>query len=200
MSGRRETYYAGQEALLLLAYLEKHPAAGELEEKQGPYGLLLESMQAHELVELIRQAKELLSKKSFLDQAEAAPLFITRDFRIFLGSRHGEEIRMRPMSKAVFLLFLKHPEGIDFKEISSYKAELRKLYARVSRKGTNEEIDRCLERILDSGSHELNVAASRIAESMAGRIDRELLPSYVISGERGGRKQVRLDRRLVVWL
>jgi hypothetical protein len=54
--------------------------------------------------------------------------------------------------------------------------------------------------VLDAASREVNVAASRAAEALAGLLEEEYLPSYVIAGERGGPKRISLDRRLVVWL
>ena len=53
---------------------------------------------------------------------------------------------------------------------------------------------------LNAASRELSVAASRAAEALAGILEEEYLPSYVIAGERGGPKRIALDRRLVVWL
>ena len=41
------------------------------------------------------------------------------------------EITMEPLIKAVFLLFLKHPEGIMFKELPEYRRELAEIYGRI---------------------------------------------------------------------
>ena len=38
---------------------------------------------------------------------------------------------MKPLPKAVFLLFLKHPEGIAFKCLPDYQAELLDIYKRI---------------------------------------------------------------------
>ena len=172
----------------------------DLEDAAEDYGGSLDSMDAAQLLSLIQRAKELLSGRLQEAPTEAPSLIITPDYRIFMGSRRGPEIRMRPMSKAVFLLFLRHPEGIAFGQIGRYKAELEGYYRRISRCGTNEEIGRCLDRVLNAASRDLSVAASRAAEALAGILEEEYLPSYVIAGERGGPKRISLDRRLVVWL
>lgn len=171
-----------------------------LEDAAADYGNGLESMDAAQLLSLIRRAKELLGGQLQEAPAEAPALVITRDYRIFMGNRHGPEIRMRPMTKAVFLLFLRHPEGIAFGQIGQYRAELEGYYRRLSRSGTNEEILRSLDRVLNAASREVSVAASRASEVLAGMLEEEYLPSYVIAGERGGPKRIALDRRLVVWL
>lgn len=180
--------------MLLLEML----ACGALEEPEAGYGSLVDGVQAAQLLSLIRQARAKLEVN--LSDAGAPALVVSKDYRIFLGSRRGKEIRMRPMTKAVFLLFLRHPEGIDFRHVRQYKTELESIYGRLSRQGTREEVSRCVARVLEEGSRELSVAASRAGESLSGVIDREFLPAYLISGERGGLKRILLDRKLVVWL
>ena len=39
-------------------------------------------------------------------------IVITKDYRIVLPDYQNMEIKMEPIVKAVYLLFLKHPEGI----------------------------------------------------------------------------------------
>ena len=197
---RRRAYWAGKDALLALALWEGVLCGRALEDAPGYYGNGLEGMDASQLLSLIQQAKEQLSSRVVQGSASAPSLFITRDYRIFIGGRRGKEIRMRPMAKAVFLLFLKHPEGIAFSQVGQHRQELAGLYRRLSNKGSNEEIERCLSRVLDAASREVNIAASRAAEALSGLLEEEWLPSYVISGEHGGRKRILLDRRLVVWL
>ena len=185
---------------MALAWLEEPLDNHVLEDASEDYGSRLDSMDAAQLLSLIHRAKELLSGRLQEASAEAPSLIITRDYRIFIGNRRGPEIRMRPMSKAVFLLFLRHPEGIAFGQIGRYRTELEGYYRRLSRSGTNEEIGRSLDRVLNAASREVSVAASRAAEALAGMLEAEYLPSYVIDGERGGPKRISLDRRLVVWL
>ena len=48
-------------------------------------------------------------------------LIITPRKRLIL-SDYGVEVKMEPLHKAVYILFLRHPEGIRIKEISDYQA------------------------------------------------------------------------------
>lgn len=185
---------------MALAWLRGPWDKHDLEDGQAEYGDVLDTMDAAQLLSLIHRARELLRGRLQEASTEAPSLVITRDYRIFVGNRRGPEIRMRPMAKAVFLLYLRHPEGIAFKQVGRYRAELERYYRRISRIGTKEDIDRCLDRVLDAACGEVGVAAARAAEAFAGMLEEEYLPSYVISGERGGPKRISLDRRLVVWL
>ena len=47
-------------------------------------------------------------------------LTVSRDYRLFLGEQRVE-VRMEPLVKAVYLLFLRHPEGIIFKSLPDYR-------------------------------------------------------------------------------
>lgn len=58
------------------------------------------------------------------DGEHLSRLYITREFRIFLVDYNNLEIKMPVLPKAVFILFLRHPEGIRFKELADYYPEL----------------------------------------------------------------------------
>ena len=84
---------------------------------------------------------EIISK---LFQSPSLPqLFISRNYRIFLGEEH-KEVHLEPLVKAVFLLFLKHPEGINFKDLPDYREELTKYYTATA-KGADR--DKMYERL-----------------------------------------------------
>ena len=55
-------------------------------------------------------------------------LVITPKHEILLPDYNNMEIKMEPLVKAVFFLFLKHPEGILFKTLPDYKKELIGIY------------------------------------------------------------------------
>ncbi|MCQ2233865.1 MAG: hypothetical protein MJZ24_03870 [Paludibacteraceae bacterium] len=50
-------------------------------------------------------------------------LVITKDLKIILPDYQDMEIRMEPINKALFLLFLRHEEGIRLKELSNHRNE-----------------------------------------------------------------------------
>lgn len=193
----------GLEAILVLELIGPGFGSALLRDEYEDYLLCMDSMGAAQLLSVVQRAKELLQEKgiglSAPDAETCGSLYINKDYRIFLGSPLGHEIVMRPMAKAVFLLFLKHPEGIDLKRIGTYEEELSGIYRHVSRSDDPELIKRCIRRIVDAGSREVNVAAARSARALAEYISSENLPQYAITGAYGGTKAIRLDRRLVEW-
>ena len=51
------------------------------------------------------------------------------------------EIKMEPLVKSVYLLFLKHPEGIMFKCLPEYREELAQIYNRIRPYGLTERAE-----------------------------------------------------------
>ena len=80
---------------------------------EGRQDLLLKAIGVPLLEELrIEAAKGRLSR-----------LVITEDYRFILEDYH-KEVELQPVHKAVYLLFLAHPEGIEFKRLADYREEL----------------------------------------------------------------------------
>ena len=65
-------------------------------------------------------------------------MVITKDYRILLPDYNDMEIKMEPLVKAVYLLFLKHPEGILFKHLPDYRQELTEIYVKLKPNGLND--------------------------------------------------------------
>ena len=82
---------------------------------EGRNDLLLKAIGVPLLEELrIEAAKGRLSR-----------LVITEDYRFILED-YQKEVELQPVHKAVYLLFLAHPEGIEFKRLADYREELDK--------------------------------------------------------------------------
>ena len=175
-----------------------------LESPELFYGKSLEEQETAELAAFVKMAtRELRRRKDCCQERKAlvrktvglAGIRITRNLRIFVGT---QEVRARPMTKCVLLLFLKHPEGIVLKEIGNHARELASYYRRLSRSDSPEEIENRVKRLLDIfDSNSLNLNISRANAAMAGLVDEPDL--YTIKGTAGRPKTIRLSRSLVVW-
>ena len=65
-------------------------------------------------------------------RGELSRLVITEDYRFILIDYH-KEVELQPVHKAVYLLFLAHPEGIEFKRLADYREELTGYYLKTAR-------------------------------------------------------------------
>ena len=122
-----------------------------------------------------------------------------RDNRIFLPDYNNMEIKMTPMAKAVYFLFLRHPEGIVFKDLPDYRNELRSIYASISCFDDKEKIERSIMDVTDPTKNTINENASRIRRAFVERFDESLAKNYYIVGERGKAKRISLPQDLIKW-
>ncbi|MBP3257682.1 MAG: hypothetical protein IJ753_01560 [Bacteroidales bacterium] len=177
-------------ALLALYYL----TGAALESPQGLYGDRLEEMETEELLSFVRRASQEMERRGVRPPPPAQKVRVTRELRIFIGP---SELKVRPMAKSVLLLFLRHPEGIPLKQMTSFEGELRSFYRRVSRSSDPSAIDERVARMLESFNNELNVNIARVNRAVALLTDS--IPDYQIGGMAGAPKRILLDRSWVVW-
>lgn len=124
---------------------------------------------------------------------------LIRNNRIFLPDYNDMEIEMTPMVKAVYFLFLRHPEGIVFKNLPDYRNELRSIYASVSRYDDKERMERSIMDVTDPTKNTINENTSRIRKAFVKQFDESLARNYFITGERGEPKKITLPQHLVIW-
>lgn len=125
-------------------------------------------------------------------------LIVSRNYRIFLGDERVE-VHMEPLVKSVYLLFLKHPEGINFKDMPDYREELARIYDRVRPWGLTDRAMQSIEDVTNPLLNSINEKCARIRKVFASMLDRSIAEEYYIKGERGRAKKISLPRELVVW-
>lgn len=69
--------------------------------------------------------------KVIQEKPKLSKMVITKDNRIKLVDYNDMEIEMEPINKAVYFLFLRHPEGIIFKHLPDYRRELAEIYQQI---------------------------------------------------------------------
>ena len=125
-------------------------------------------------------------------------LTISRNNKIFLGEER-REVHMEPLVKAVYLLFLKHPEGILFKHLPDYREELTQIYVKLKPYGMSDRVIRSIEDVTNPLLNSINEKCARIRGAFVGQFDDHLARHYYIDGQRGEVKRIALPRDLVVW-
>ena len=125
-------------------------------------------------------------------------LVIGKNYRLFLDEER-KEVHMEPLVKAVYLLFLKHPEGIVFKDLPDYRMELADIYNKVRPWGLNERALRSIEDVTNPLLNSINEKCARIRKVFATILDSSVEEHYYIRGTRGKAKCIDLPREMVVW-
>ena len=106
---------------------------------------------------------------------------------------------MEPLVKAVYLLFLNHPEGILFKHLPDYREELAHIYNKVKPFGLTDRALHSIEDVTNPLLNSINEKCARIRGAFVGQFDDHLARHYYIDGLRGEAKKISLPRNLIVW-
>ena len=133
------------------------------------------------------------------EQPTLSRLIIDKNHRIFLPDYNNMEITMPPLPKAVFLLFLKHPEGIAFKQLREYRKELLNIYKQISNRVIKSSIEESIRDITDPTKNSINEKCARIRKAFVKQFDIIYAHHYFITGKRGEPKKIILPRELVDW-
>lgn len=92
---------------------------------------------------------------------------ITEDYKINFEFTSKLEIKLNALTKAIYILFCKYPEGINIEELSNYEDELLKLYKCISPKSNLDEIISSVKRVCDLKTKEIYVHISRVKQAFS---------------------------------
>ena len=137
---------------------------------EGRHDLLLKAIGVPLLEELrIEAAKGRLSR-----------LVITEDYRFILEDYH-KEVELQPVHKAVYLLFLAHPEGIEFKRLANYREELTRYYMATAKIMDKEKVMESVDHLINPLDNAINEKCSRIKKVFLELMDEYTASYYIIS-------------------
>ena len=168
------------------------------EENQDNCSVLLEEVKA--MLQLLRKSgvSERRIASLLCVEKPLLKLTVSKNYRLFLGENRIE-VHMEPLVKAVYLLFLKHPEGIIFKNLPDYRKELTRIYSEVRPWGLTERAIQSIEDVTNPLLNSINEKCARIRGAFVGQFDDYMARQYYIDGLRGEAKKIALPRDLVIW-
>ena len=139
-------------------------------QSEGRMDLLLHAIGVPLLEELrIEAAKGRLSR-----------LVITKDYRFILED-YQKEVDLQPVHKAVYLLFLAHPEGIEFKRLADYRDELLRYYMATGKMMDKEKVIESVDHLVNPLDNAINEKCSRIKKVFLDLMDVYTASYYIIS-------------------
>ena len=115
-------------------------------------------------------------------RAKLSRLLITKDYRFFLMDYDQKEVELQPVHKAVYLLFLAHPEGIEFKRLGNYREELTRYYMATAKLMDKEKIMEGVDHLVNPLDNAINEKCSRIKKVFLDMMDEYAASYYIISG------------------
>ncbi len=128
-----------------------------------------------------------------------SPLEIDVNNRIFLPGYNNVEVKLTPLPKSVYFLFLKYlNDGIYQKRLSDYKADLYKIYCRITSKSEQRDIEESINHIIDTRTNSIHENLSRINQTFLSAIEHKAhAASYCIKGNKGEPYKIALPNHLV---
>ena len=187
-------------------------ADGVIYDSGVDYGCMLDGMEATELLALMEMIQERLgllgaSKPALVEtaihrdldsQREPRRLFVDKSYNIRPDSPTSPPLPFRPLLKALFILFLKHPEGVLLKERDRYAEELNDIYGAILPNSSEEDRRKRVNRLMDLTDNSFSENASKL-NSEIDLLFPGLADYYKIKGSNGHPRRIMLDPLLVVW-
>jgi hypothetical protein len=141
---------------------------------------------------------KMLYAQNFRQRSPLSKLVIQQHKPFLLPEFGNIQIRLRPLEKALYLLFLKHPDGIYMSSLADHRQELLLIYSAIANTGSLEEMKLRIDDLTNALSNSASEKISRIKSCFIDAIGQELAAHYYIQGAHGEQKMIALDRGLVV--
>ena len=152
-----------------------------------------------QLLFLIPILKDLLEKQSqSINLNSISRLEVNYHNRILLPY-FKKEVELSYLTKAVYFLFLKHPEGINLKELGNYQKELLSIYTSVSNQLDYDKMVKSVEDVVNLETKAIYTHLSRIKSAYYKIMDESFAKYYIVSGNGEEDRKVLFDTTSIVW-
>ena len=175
-----------------------------VEEPSVDYGGLLDGLEAAELLMLMKKVQDRLKDlgrglESLTDPVDSVELFIDKHYNIRMGGADGFVLQLRPLVKTLFILFLKHPEGIILKQRDCYREELEKIYSTINPNIDRDDVKARIARLVDLQDNSFSEKASVLNARLEELLPEGIASDYQIHGYNGCPRKIRLNPLMVHW-
>jgi hypothetical protein len=174
---------------------------GRLSEPPVDYSDLLDGMEAAELMALMVKVQERLKDLGCGVESLGEPveLYIDKHYIIRMCGPDGPILQLRPLVKTLFILFLRHPEGILLKQRDSYRAELEEIYSTINPNTYREDVKARVARLVDLEDNSFSEKASVLNARLEELLPEGIAGDYQIKGYNGCPRKIKLNPLLVHW-
>ncbi len=133
-------------------------------------------------------------------EVKLSRLHISKDYRIFLTDYGNMEVDIMPLPKTLFFLYLRHPEGIRFKDLIDYYDELIEIYKAVKLGFYNiQEARESMKLLCDSTKNSASEKSFYVRKCFGDVFKEHIAKNYTIEGPQAETKRIALPRDLVTW-
>jgi hypothetical protein len=155
-------------------------------------------LEDEEIKELL---KEMASQNDKINECSSmnTPIIIDTQCRLFFPMYSDKEVKMSYLPKTVYIFFLLHHTGVEFRNLDSYLKELYQIYQIVSEEKNIEagKIKKSLNNLVAPGNNRIYEICSVVRKSLSGILPAELVTQYAITGKWGGLHKINAERSLL---
>jgi len=152
-----------------------------------------------DMVKKLRQHRvpQSILSNLIIPEERLSRLLVTKNFQILLPD-YNKEVEMASIDKVLYLLLLRHPEGILQKCMTDYVGEMKQIYMKM-KNGFLTDRSRCaIENMAFEGSL-VDQKLSRIRLAFNSVISKKLARYYIPISGRAVPRRIPLDQSLVEW-
>ncbi|OJJ15089.1 hypothetical protein BKI52_40195 [marine bacterium AO1-C] len=124
-------------------------------------------------------------------------LHIDENHKFWIVTKVRQEVKMSPLCKALYLLFLQHPDGISLYELKMHQADLLNIYKKISRKNDYQMMRTSIIHLVNRCENSIHEKFTRIKQAFNKVLAPSVASMYYIKGERGKEKKILLSRQLI---
>lgn len=130
---------------------------------------------------------------------QSTPIIIDTQCRLFFPMYSDKEVKMSYLPKTVYIFFLLHHSGVEFKNLDNYLKELYQIYQIVSEEKNIEagKIKKSLNNLVEPGNNRIYEICSVVRKTLSEILPAELVTQYAITGKWGGLHRIKAKRSLL---
>ena len=125
-------------------------------------------------------------------------LLIDENHKFWIVTKVRQEVKMSPLCKALYLLFLQHPEGISLYELKMHQTDLLNIYKKISRKNDYQMMRTSIIHLVNRCENSIHEKFTRIKQAFHKILGPQMASMYYITGDRGKEKKILLSRQLIL--
>ena len=165
----------------------------------------LAKLQQHLPAPLIRQCLDIMESlrvkmlyaQNFRQGQGLSRLLVDARMNITLPDFGNIRIRLRPIEKALYRLFLDHPEGIRMIDLHEHRETLFRYYRELSQNDDPDMVRKRIDTLVNILKDTADQHISRIKRTFIQSLGQDLAEEYIIAGARNEPYRIRLDRNRV---
>lgn len=110
-----------------------------------------------------------------------------------------KEVELSHLTKSIYFLFLKHPEGINLKELGNYKKELLTIYNSVSNQLDYDKMAKSIDDVINLETKAIYTHLSRIKSAYYKIMDASFAKYYIVSGSGVEDRKGLFETKDIIW-